>query len=73
MNFSTILFDETQRVVKTSTAGYVSVCYEVINIFIKPQSFLLMLLIFKLKGLYLIVAACYALYVLILFVSCCRT
>ena len=44
----TILFNETQHVVKTPTAGYLSVSYEVINLFIKPQNFLLM-------GLYLIV------------------
>ena len=44
----TILFNETQYVVKTRTAGYFSVSYEVINLFIKPQNFLLM-------GLYLIV------------------
>ena len=42
VNFFAILFDETQHVVKTSTTGYVSVCYEVINPFIKPQDFLLM-------------------------------
>ena len=58
VNFSTVLFDETQHVVKTSTVGYVLVCYEVINLFIEPQNFLLMFLICKLKGVYLIVAAC---------------
>ena len=42
VNFFAILFDETQHVVKTSTTGYVPVCYEVINPFIKPQDFLLM-------------------------------
>ena len=47
VNFSTILFDETQRVVKAPTTGYVPVCYEIINLFIKLQNFLLM-------GLYLI-------------------
>ena len=55
VNFSAILFDETQYVVKTSTAGYVLVCYEVINLFIKPQNFMLLFFIHKLKGLYLIV------------------
>ena len=50
-------FHETQHVVKTSAAGYVPVCYEVINLFIKPQNFLLMFFIFKLKGFYLIVTA----------------
>ena len=50
-----VLFDEEQHVVKTSTTGYVLVCYEVINLFIKSQNFLLMGFIFKLKGLYLIV------------------
>ena len=34
--FFTVLFDEAQHVVKTSTTGYVSVCYEVINLFIEP-------------------------------------
>ena len=55
VDFSTILFDKTQHIVKTSTAGYVPVCYEVINLFIKPQNFLLMFSICKLKGLYLII------------------
>ena len=58
VNFSAILFDETQHVVKTSPASYVPVCYEVINLLIKSQNFLLMCLICKLKGLYLIVMAC---------------
>ena len=58
VNFSAILFDEAQHVVKTSAAGYGPVCNEVINLFIKSQSFLLMLLIFKLKSLYLIVTRC---------------
>ena len=31
-----ILFDGAQHVVKISTTGYVSVFYEVINLFIKP-------------------------------------
>ena len=55
VNFSAVLFDETQYVVKTSTAGYVLVCYEVINLFIKPQNFMLLFFIHKLKGLHLIV------------------
>ena len=58
VNFSTVLFDKAQHVVKTSTRSYALVCYEVINLFIKPQNFLLMLLISKLKGLYLIVTVC---------------
>ena len=58
MPFSTILFNETQHVVKISTTSYVPVFYEVINLFIKLQNFLLMLLISKLKGFYLIVTAC---------------
>ena len=45
-----ILFNEAQHIVKISTAGYVSVFYEVINSFIKPQNFLLMFFICKLKG-----------------------
>ena len=57
VNFSTILFDETQHVVKISTTGYEPVFYEAINIFMKPQNFLLMFFICKLKGLYLIVTA----------------
>ena len=55
VHFSAILFDETQCIVKTSTTGYVPVCYEVINLLIKPQNFQLMLSICKLKGLYLII------------------
>ena len=39
--FPTIRFEETQYLVKTSTASHVPVCYEVINLFIKPQNFLL--------------------------------
>ena len=58
LNFSAILFDKTQHVVKTSTTGYVPACYEVINLFIEHQYFLLMFFICKLKGLYLIVTAC---------------
>ena len=42
VNFFPVLFHETQHVFKTSAAGYVPVCYEVINLFIKPQNFLLM-------------------------------
>ena len=42
VNFSTVLFDKAQHVVKTSTRSYALVCYEVINLFIKPQNFLLM-------------------------------
>ena len=44
-NFSVILFDETQHVVKISTTGYVTIFNEVINLFIKPQNFLLMFFI----------------------------
>ena len=58
MPFSAILFNETQHVVKTSKAGYVLVFYEAVNLFIKLQNFLLMLLICKLKGFYLIVTVC---------------
>ena len=42
-----ILFDEAQHVVKIYTTGYVPIFYKVINLFIKPQNFMLM-------GLYLI-------------------
>ena len=52
VEFSAVLFDKTQHLVKTFTAGYVPVCYEVINLFIKPQNFLLMFFICKLKGLW---------------------
>ena len=55
VNLSAILFDEAQHVVKTSTTGYVPVCYDVINLFIEPQNFLLIFLIYILKGWYLIV------------------
>ena len=59
VSLSAVLFDKTQHIVKTSTAGYVTVCYEVINLFIKPQNLLLMGLVFfficKLKGLPLVV------------------
>ena len=54
-NFSAILFDETQHVVKASTAGHIPVFNEVINLFIEPENFLLMFLFLKLKGLYMIV------------------
>ena len=64
VNFFAVLFDEAQHVIKASTAGYVPVCYEVINLFIKPQSFLLMLFISKPKSFYLIVAACVGLLML---------
>ena len=53
-----VLFDEIQHVVKTSTAGYMSVCYELISLFIEPQKFLLMGLICKLKSLYWIITVC---------------
>ena len=58
VNLFAILFDETQHVVKTSATGYVPVFYEVINVFIKLQNFMLIVLISKLKGLYLIVTVC---------------
>ena len=58
MNFSAVLFHETQHVVKTSTTGYVPVCHEIGNLFIKAQNFLAFFFICKLKGLYLIVTAC---------------
>ena len=48
VNLFAILFDKAQHVVKISTTGYVPVFYEVINLFIKLQNFLLM-------GLYLII------------------
>ena len=55
VKFPTVLFDKTQHVVNTSTAGYVPVCYEMLNLFVEPQNFLFMsLLLFfirKLKGL----------------------
>ena len=47
-----VLFDEAQRVLKTAVAGYVPVFYEIINLFIKPQNFLLMFFICKLKGFF---------------------
>ena len=54
MLFSAILFGKAQHVVKISTTGYVPVFYEVINLFIKVQNFLLMgwyLIIFFFNGL----------------------
>ena len=50
-----IFFNEAQHVIKISMTGDVPVFYEVINLFIKPQNFLLMGLICCLKGLYLII------------------
>ena len=41
VNFFAILYNEAQHVVKISTTGYVPVFYEAINLFIKPQNFLL--------------------------------
>ena len=58
MNFSAILFDETQHVVKTSMMGYVPICYEIINLFINSQNFLLIFLICMLKSFCLIVKVC---------------
>ena len=48
MGLFAILFDEAQRVVKTSRTRHLPVCYKVINLLIEPQNFLFM-------GLYLIV------------------
>ena len=42
VNLFAVLFDKTQHVVETSTAGYVPVCHEVIGLFIEPENFLLM-------------------------------
>ena len=36
MNFFAVAFDEAQQVVKTSTVGYVHICFKVINLFIEP-------------------------------------
>ena len=58
VNFSAILFDKTQHVVKTSTPGCGSVCYEIINLFIEPHNFMLMFFICKLEGFYFIVTDC---------------
>ena len=55
VNVLAVLFEEAQHVGKTSTTGYVPVCYEIINLFIEPQNFLLMFIICKLKGFYLII------------------
>ena len=55
VNFFAVRFDKTQHFVKTSTAGYEPVCYKIVNLFIEPQNFLLMFLVSKLKGFYLIV------------------
>ena len=58
VNSSAIIYDETQHVVKTSMTDHMPVFYEVINLFIKPQKFLLIFFICKLKGFCLIVTAC---------------
>ena len=55
VNVFAVLFDEAQLVVKTSTTGHGPVDHEVIHLFIEPQNFLLMFLIRKFKGFYLIV------------------
>ena len=57
-----ILFDEAQHV-KISTTSYVPVFYEVINLFIKPQNFLLM-------GLYLTVTVCDGVLMFFLYFAC---
>ena len=36
MNFFAVAFDEAQQVVKTSTVGYVHICFKVIHLFIEP-------------------------------------
>ena len=74
VNFSAILFDETQHVVKTSTMGYVPICYEILNLFTEAQNFLFMFFICKLKGVYLIVTVCEGLLMLSLdlFNSCIK-
>ena len=46
MDLLAILFNEAQHIVKISTTGYVPVFWEVINLFIKPQNFLLMDVVF---------------------------
>ena len=53
--FFIVLFDETQHVVKAFMTDYVTICYEVINLFIEPQNFLSMFFICRLKGSYLII------------------
>ena len=75
VNLSAILFDETQLILKTSTTDYMPVCYEIINLFIKSQNFLLMGFIYKLKGLYLIITTCDGLLIffLDLFDSCIKS
>ena len=55
VNFFAVRFYKTQHVVKTSTAGYEPVCYKIVNLFIEPQNFLLIFLVSKFKGFYLIV------------------
>ena len=74
VNFSAILFDEIRHVAETSTVRYVSVCCELVNLFIEPQNFLLIFFICKLKGLYLIVMICDSLlmFSLDLFNSCIK-
>ena len=67
VNLFPILFDETQHVVKTSTAGDVPVCYEIVNLFIKLQYFLVFFFIPTLKDLYLIVRTCDALLMIFLY------
>ena len=67
MNFFAVLFDEARHFVKTSAASLVPVSYEIINLFIKHQNFLLMLFICKLKGLYLIITVCDGLLVFFLY------
>ena len=55
VNLFAILFDKAQHVVKISTTGYVPVFYEVINLFIKLQNFMLTFFTCMLKVLYLII------------------
>ena len=50
-----ILFNEAEHVVKIFATGYMPAFYQVINLFIKLQNFLLMFFICRLKGFYLIV------------------
>ena len=73
-NFCAVLFDETQHVAKISSTSYVPFCYEIINLFIESQNFLLMGLTFfficKLKGLYLIVTVCDGLLMFFLHFAC---
>ena len=65
-----ILFDEAQNVVKISTRGYVPAFYEVINLFIKSQNFLLMFFICKFKGLHLVIFFLDGLLMLFLYFVC---